>query len=820
MAEDAGALLVRSGLIGEEQLLIARQAQAGRGGTIGEHLVLAGFIDDEALADFYRVRLMVPQVSGKQLARISNMLIGKIPADMATEFRCVPVAFDQDQNLTVAMADPSATHTVDEIAFSTGHYVVRAVATQSQIAWCLAHYYAIITPLGQKLLDGTAATALPGPMPVMSTRPGSEPGPVGASTPPLSFHGQGEGQGQIPRSRSITTEIQTSRRRVMPPMAGGGYSREGRAESPRLADGVPTPIQLPLLPSHDGDEPSPELGEADDLAGVSGPVPVIIEPDPSPPRPPPLRVRPEGQQRVISFLREDTAPTGPMKTMSRPEEIQPPELEARAGELDVPTGPIQILNEPLPPVMIALARDSQPLRLDLLEPRLVEPEYRPMPLPDPDAPTTKPIPLIERQPRAERAPDAYAHISQAPEISETVGPDGEEPHDSLILLDRPKGKSQPHHRRARETQLGVGAASSRSSLPPGSTPASGVPTATPEQPTAQMDADSASPYPGAWRPLGHAGSSYAARDRSAGARGRHEVGRDTGPEGVPVIIDDTRTESTGPYDRRHPPLVDDDDPYEGWGPPGTTIPPPFLGALHHDDSSGPTSIPIITNELPDDSSPAPRDARHEQPRSPDERQPGSKLMARPMAYPGAAEGGGSSSADEPSSMEPLLVRELEDSSLALVEILRHLDMASSRDEVIDMLVDHLCSSHRRVAFFVVKAGRLSTWNKLIDGQHPDRPGSYILSLEEPSTFQDIVGTRLPFRGPITDSASRTFLTKTFGSAPAEMLCLPVAVRGRVVGVLYGDTNIKRVFEQHLAVVTRAAGVALERILKARKGADS
>ncbi len=71
MADDAGALLVRSGLIGDSQLLIARQAQSGLGGTLGEQLVSHGFIADDVLASFYRRRLMVPQVNPNVLARIS-----------------------------------------------------------------------------------------------------------------------------------------------------------------------------------------------------------------------------------------------------------------------------------------------------------------------------------------------------------------------------------------------------------------------------------------------------------------------------------------------------------------------------------------------------------------------------------------------------------------------------------------------------------------------------------------------------------------------------------------------------------------------------
>ncbi len=87
------------------------------------------------------------------LARLSPKVVAAIPSDMAIELRAIPVSLDGDNNLTVAMSDPSDRHAVDEISFFTGTYVVRAVATQMQIAWCLAHYYGHVTQLGARLMQ-------------------------------------------------------------------------------------------------------------------------------------------------------------------------------------------------------------------------------------------------------------------------------------------------------------------------------------------------------------------------------------------------------------------------------------------------------------------------------------------------------------------------------------------------------------------------------------------------------------------------------------------------------------------------------------------
>src|SRR5690348_2284847 len=103
---------------------------------------------------------------------------------MAIELRVIPVSLDNDNNLTVAMSDPSDRHAVDEIAFFTGSYVVRAVATQMQIAWCLAHYYGHVTALGERLLKPD----------------GDKKRPRADSQPPLR-----------PRTRGVTGEIAAQR---------------------------------------------------------------------------------------------------------------------------------------------------------------------------------------------------------------------------------------------------------------------------------------------------------------------------------------------------------------------------------------------------------------------------------------------------------------------------------------------------------------------------------------------------------------------------------------------------------------------------------
>src|SRR5262245_43618006 len=190
VADDAGALLVRSGLVTSSALDTARARVADHGGTLGEQLVSEGSIDDDKLTNFYKQRLLVPQVNPNSLARLPAKVVAVIPSEMAIELRAIPVSLDNDNNLTVAMSDPSDRHAVDEIAFFTGSYVVRAVATQMQIAWCLAHYYGHVTELGERLLQPE----------------GDKPRPRADSQPPPR-----------PRTRGVTGEIAAQRHKAIVP---------------------------------------------------------------------------------------------------------------------------------------------------------------------------------------------------------------------------------------------------------------------------------------------------------------------------------------------------------------------------------------------------------------------------------------------------------------------------------------------------------------------------------------------------------------------------------------------------------------------------
>ena len=826
MADDAGALLVRSGLVTPTALDDARARVENLGGTLGEHLVFAGAVSDEVLTDFYRSRLLVPQVNPNTLARLAVRVIATIPSDMAIELRAVPVALDAENNLTVAMSDPSDRHAVDEIAFFTGSYVVRAVATQMQIAWCLAHYYGHVTALGQRLLQGGTSEPAPQPTPA--------PAAVQAPAP-------------APRKKGLTGKVEAMRHRGIAPITGP--VNLVRPQSGQIAAAVPIPDPDPVIeppvavviapiveqPVRAGGQPDvssdgvPAKPRARSVSGeirIPGRRAESIKPAVEDP------LEDESGPVItveVSMPNEEEA-TGPRKVAPKRRKVKsdPPELYARAGEVDI-AGDRERSVDSGPGIIVAD---------DLLEPPPQEDrtgEFEAAPRRDAasnGAPTqtievsdeasagviiherydreSEPV-LLERR----RPSDPPTTITQrAPSAADD--PDD----DDVVVLDAKKPFTRAA-RPARPTQVGIGA------LPAVTRAHRDTEAGTPDldDPTG-VDTPVVAPGPDDPSSDEIAAPPAPVRDDTS----LHNLAEP--PKPAPPRA------STSPVARKHAPTVDDlddeddelgpatsvmsaielddaipqrnvdivpahlatrrhaaapiehDQVDDGWGPPGTTIPPPLLGAIP--GSAGddvPGRIPVSSVDA-------------------------TPLIVAPPSPPEPARGAPKASPPPPPSDAQ------QDATSRLLDLIRMLEHASDRDGVVGMMVAHLSETHRRAGFFVVKAGATKGVTELSVFSIVPKPQTLpfaTLRLDRPSTLQDVVGTRLPYRGPTHDEASRIFLAGVLGVAPVEILLMPVTVRERVVGVLFAEHRLQHTFDDQLALAARAAGIALERILMAKRG---
>jgi hypothetical protein len=806
-------------LVSSAALDQVRAKVADQGGTIGEALVVEGIVDDDKLTNFYKQRLLVPQVNPNTLARLPAKVVAVIPSEMAIELRAIPVSLDSDNNLTVAMSDPSDRHAVDEIAFFTGSYVVRAVATQMQIAWCLAHYYGHVTHLGQRLLQqreepAAAAAAAPrtrgvtGQVNAMRHR-GLVPGEtsIASRTTEPEIEAQQDPDAPKPRPRSVSGEIRVPQRRA--------------------------PSIKPPLPEDSGQHAVPEVPADLD----SGPV-VTIEEGPI-----------DDDDEPEIEVRADPTPL-PVPKRKRPAEPDPPELAARAGEVQLATGTsIKAITFDEPAIIIADDFQDEvnprPKRVTRENTSPMEPSVqvsgelssREAPTPNETAAASIFVELGDEDSQPVMLHQARPADDDATRIAIPAAPPSEivdEKSDVVVLDTRKKTPSAPPTRH-RNTVVGIGAvtAATRARAIDSAAPTEeldDIPTAA----RAAVDNDptrvdamavpasdddtsddhvAAPPRPGSMRdtseiavvptpsratppPSGQvkldnvrrAPSRYEddEEDDESSDSAHHDVADKPTMVMSVVELDEVipgRVSQAIPAHLAAKPRgkIDWDPTDEGWGPPGTTIPPPLLGDIPlSDDQSGMIPLPDM------DSAP---------------------LMVTPPVPP-------ERNPRAQSAGEAGLSRALEAATMRVLELIHTLDHTTTRDQVVAVMIAHLAETHQRAGFFAARSGELSLF--AITPRVPTMPWQ-TLRLDRPSTLQDVVGTRLPYRGPMLDAVSREFLTATLGACPPEILLVPVSVRERVVGVLFGDNRTKHTFDDQLALAARAAGMALERILKAKRG---
>jgi MSHA biogenesis protein MshE len=134
-----GELLVKGGIITEEQLQIALDIQKSRGRKMGQMLIELGFVDENRLLEFLAEQLQVPWVDLRKL-ELSEDIVSKLPETHARRFRALVIE-DSGKALTVAMADPSDIFAVDELSRILRCPVQPAVVRESDLLAAIDRLY-------------------------------------------------------------------------------------------------------------------------------------------------------------------------------------------------------------------------------------------------------------------------------------------------------------------------------------------------------------------------------------------------------------------------------------------------------------------------------------------------------------------------------------------------------------------------------------------------------------------------------------------------------------------------------------------------------
>lgn len=136
-----GTMMLRAGFLSEGQVNDAKEHAEVKQLSEVEAILELGLADEDTLVAFMASKLMVPRVRWSVLERLDPTTIQRLSGWAGWTHQAVPVSADDAGNLTVAFADPTELEAVEAITEESGAYLVRAVASASDIRRALERYY-------------------------------------------------------------------------------------------------------------------------------------------------------------------------------------------------------------------------------------------------------------------------------------------------------------------------------------------------------------------------------------------------------------------------------------------------------------------------------------------------------------------------------------------------------------------------------------------------------------------------------------------------------------------------------------------------------
>jgi type IV pilus assembly protein PilB len=139
MAIKLGEMLLKAGLITQDRLQEALEAQKKNGGKLGYNLVKLGYVKEDEITQLLSDQYGVPSINLRHF-EIDESVINLIPSEVAQKYLVLPVN-RTGATLTIAMADPTNVFAMDDIRFMTGYTVEPVVASEIAIRESIESYY-------------------------------------------------------------------------------------------------------------------------------------------------------------------------------------------------------------------------------------------------------------------------------------------------------------------------------------------------------------------------------------------------------------------------------------------------------------------------------------------------------------------------------------------------------------------------------------------------------------------------------------------------------------------------------------------------------
>jgi len=153
-----GSLLLQQGLISQAQLDAAIAAEAESGKPLGRVLIDLGHISEADLVATLARQVGLDFVDLTEHA-LDASVAGLISESLARRYGALPIGWDDDGKLVVAMADPSNVFAVDDVRAITGADVRTVVATAGQLQDAIDRFHRLdaeVDTMAQEAADELA----------------------------------------------------------------------------------------------------------------------------------------------------------------------------------------------------------------------------------------------------------------------------------------------------------------------------------------------------------------------------------------------------------------------------------------------------------------------------------------------------------------------------------------------------------------------------------------------------------------------------------------------------------------------------------------
>lgn len=153
-----GEILIKKGMVSQEQLNAALEESRKTGEIIGKVMVRKGLITHEQLLEVLAEQLYLPFHASLREAAVSDDVVKAVPAKFVWHYKFMPLKI-KGKVLTIAVSDPLAVWPMEDLKLHLGFDVERVLSPEKEILAAIRRYYGVGAETVEEILTQSGAAA-------------------------------------------------------------------------------------------------------------------------------------------------------------------------------------------------------------------------------------------------------------------------------------------------------------------------------------------------------------------------------------------------------------------------------------------------------------------------------------------------------------------------------------------------------------------------------------------------------------------------------------------------------------------------------------